>query len=176
VSYRGKLLVAHPNLKSTVFKKTVIYLYEDSQAGVSGVILNKSSDWGLDHIFEHKGFNYASEDFVYLGGPVNIQAITLLHTDDFYSANTVPVSGGVSISSDNFMFEKIATDNTPEQWRLFVGLSNWKIGQLDREISQHRAWLLADADLSIMFDYNGVEQWEKAIEHCSQCMVDSYFA
>jgi len=174
--HRGKLLVARPNLKGSIFSKSVIYVYQDASIGINGVVLNKPSDWQIDYIFDYKGFDYYKDDFVYLGGPVSTQAITLLHTDDFYSSNTVPIGNGISISSDNFMFEKISQNNEPQDWRMFIGICGWYPGQLESEMQKDQSWLLTDANPDIIFNYAGEEQWEQAIELCSQNMVDSFFA
>jgi len=175
--YKGKILVAHPHLKSSIFKQSVIFIYQDvATISTCGVILNRTTDWTLDYVFDYKGINYDSDKLVQLGGPVDTTSITLLHTSDFYSSNTAPVNDTVSVSSDNFMFEKIAEHNEPEQWRLFVGYSAWEPKQLDYEVFEEKAWLVTDYDSDLIFNYNGEAQWELAIEKCSQNMIDSFFA
>lgn len=174
--YKGKILVAHPQLKSSVFGKSVILVYQDATVGISGLILNRTTDWTIDYVFDYKGINYHSDELVNLGGPVDTSAITLLHTSDFYSSNTAPVNSSISVSSDNFMFEKIGEHNEPARWKLCVGYCAWDPGQLDLEIDYDKAWLVTDASEDLVFNYKGEDQWKKAIELCSQSMVDSFFA
>lgn len=173
--FRGKLLIAHPNIVGSIFSKSVIYMYQDAPNSTCGVLLNKLSDWDIPYMFDYKGYSYISSDFVHLGGPVNTSAITLLHSDEFYSSNTLNISRGISISSDNFMFEKIAEGNEPEDWKLLIGVCNWYDGQLEKEID-NKYWLTMDATPELVFSYEGDEQWEKAIEAYGQTMVDSFFA
>ena len=174
--YKGKVLIAHPKLDGSIFSKSVIYIYQDGVIGTNGIILNKKSDWDLAYMFDYKNYNYYSDDFVYLGGPVSTTAITLLHTDEFYSSNTLSICDGLSVSSDNFMFEKIAEGNEPQNWRMFIGVCGWGDGQLKKEIENDKCWLLCEPDNRLVFNYTGEEQWEKAVEKYSQTMVDTFFA
>lgn len=174
--YKGKILVAHPQLKSSIFRKSVILIYQDVSIGTSGLILNRRTDWTLDYVFDFKGINYHSDELVHLGGPVDTSAITLLHTNDFYSSKTAPVTETLSVSSDNFMFKKIGEHNEPNYWNLFVGYCGWEPKQLHSEIAVDKAWLVIDANDDLIFNYEGEDQWGRAIELCSQSMVDSFFA
>ena len=55
--YEGKVLVAHPNLESPFFKKSVIFIYEDIQGkGAQGIILNKPSRFPVKQIFHSNGY------------------------------------------------------------------------------------------------------------------------
>lgn len=178
---KGKLLVAHPLLKGNdFFEKSVILIYEHSIAGASGLILNKPTEQNIRALVDNEGFNYQGPDLIHKGGPVNSRAICLLHTDEWQSSNTMYLKG-LSISSDSFMFEKLAMGNEPNSWRMFAGMCGWASGQLEAEIegkthySKLKSWLTIDADESIVFNYDGDKQWNKALELSSQQMINSYF-
>jgi putative transcriptional regulator len=173
-NYEGKLLVAHPKLTEGVFACSVIYVYQDNAAGTIGLVLNKPATWKIKDFLNSKGFDYIGSEVIYKGGPVNEQAIVMLHDDDWYSSNTMQIGAGLAISSDIVMLEKISTDNISGQWRLFAGVAAWAPGQLEREMRSPLGWQVAVPDRSIVFDRDGERQWNKAIQLCSQQLIDQY--
>jgi len=178
---KGRLLVAHPSLEGTMFERSVIYLYQDNEYGSAGVMLNKISDYPVSYVLEHNGLSGEPGGNTYLGGPLQTSSVTLLHTDDFSSKNTKYIDNNICISSDQLMLEKLAMGNQPWEWRLMVGICGWSPMQLLAEIEGNTihnkkcSWLTTDADTSIMFDYDGDKQWEKAVELCSRKMFENYF-
>jgi putative transcriptional regulator len=138
-------------------------------------MINRATEYSLHQIMTSKGYDYAGKDrVIYKGGPVNTTALVMLHSDDWYSSNTMPITAHTSISSDNFMMEKLAFDNAPASWRMVLGVSGWAPGQLDNEISRGD-WLLADSDPDILWGYDGEKQWRRSLDLCSQQMLAQYF-
>ena len=179
----GKLLIAHPNVeKENIFARTVIYLYQDDpEQGSLGVILNKPSRFRISDVCAEKNIVFGdTTKRVYHGGPVNQQALVLLHSDDWQSANTANAGNNLCVSSDNTMLEKIATGNEPAYWRLFGGMCGWAPGQLDAELSgqwpyrPENSWLIAQANDELVYDYDGKAQWTNLVETSSQQMFDKY--
>jgi putative transcriptional regulator len=179
----GKLLIATPTMPAeNFFAKTVVYIYADDDRGTTGVILNKESNTTVqDLCYDHK-INYPnSSPKVYIGGPVNKSAMVLLHTDDWQSQNTALAGKNLLVSSDKIMMLKMSEGNEPIYWRMIVGLSVWAPGQLDMEIkgqfpyNEAHEWLTVDPTEDILFEYDGEEQWNKALELYSQQMIDYYF-
>ena len=174
----GKLLVAHPNSpRHDWFYKTVIYIYSDSlQQGTLGLTLNVDTTITVKQLCKDKGIIYPSEyPSVNKGGPVTEQSIIMLHTPGWTSQNTIPAGPKYTMSSDPLMFEKISLGNQPAHWRMFLGLSAWAPGQLDRELGSSFGWLTCEANDDIMFNYSGEEQWEAALALSSQQMINSFF-
>lgn len=175
----GKLLVAHPSLKGALFSHSVLFIFEHSANGAQGFVLNKSIGYPVSDIFESNGLIIDTNDTVYKGGPINERSLSLFHTGEWLSSNTYPV-GDYCVSSDKFMLEKMASGPAPVYWRMVSGISGWAPGQLEAEIEgqgpfTEKSWLTLDPNDSIMFDYDGEEQWNKAIEMCSQQMINSFF-
>jgi putative transcriptional regulator len=178
----GKLLIASPSFPpESPFAKSVIYIYQDDvQLGTVGVILNKPQETVSQHCNDVGIMFPDTQPKMHLGGPINPTSLLLLHTDDWYSSNTAEIGNGLRISSDGHMFFKIATGNEPVYWRAFYGLSAWRPGQLDQELSgvypySKNTWLLADATDEVVFDYDGDDQWIKAVDLCSQQTIDNFF-
>lgn len=179
----GSLLIAHPNLpKGNPFYRTVIYIYNDNPGGTTGLILNKPTTYPLYKIL--RGYGFPGDNIigqVYFGGPVTEHKLHLIHSSDWYSKSTLPVDSNVSITSDSFMIEKLATGFGPREWRMTGGICAWQAGQLNLEISgkppyrPENSWLTATANHAIVFDHDGEEQWKKAVQLSSEQMIDSFF-
>jgi len=182
-NYVGKLLISHPNVPpDNIFSRTVIYIYQhDERAGTVGVIINKRSRYPITEVAGEKGINFAdTSKFVYHGGPVNQQALVLLHTDDWNSSNTAVAGKSLCVSSDNHMLEKIGVGNEPAYWRLFGGMCGWAPGQLNAELSgewpyrPENSWLIADAIEDIVFSLDGDKQWQKCFQLSSDQLFKQY--
>lgn len=182
MSRKGQLLIAHPNLPyETPFFETVIYLYEDGPQGCVGVILNLESSFRLSDLFAEKGIYYDDKNrFLHHGGPVNDHAVVMLHSDEWYSSNTMDAGKGLCVSSDNTMLERLATGDEPAYWRLFAGMSAWSQKQLEMELSgqfpytTENAWLTAEANDDIVFNYDHELQWQTAVELASSQLFEKY--
>ena len=171
---QGKILVATPKLTDAFFKESVVIVTEHHSKGSVGFVLNKTSNYNFQDIAKSKGWDTAFNDTVYTSGPVNSSALITLHSNEWFSSNTYIVTKEMSISSDDLMIEKLITGNIPRKYRLLKGMSGWSPGQLEYEI-QNGHWLLCEPKESIIFHYEGTEQWRKALEVCASEVVNSYF-
>ena len=176
-NFKGKLLVAKPGvMKDPHFAKSVVYIYEQTDKVVIGLILNKPSYMNVGDIQTMRGaVNSGAAGHLYRGGPVSEQSLLLLHTDDWYSTNTIPATHGNAISSDELMLEKMAHNNMPKCWRLMSGMSTWLVPQLQSEIYKHKAWLVVEPNLDIFYNYDNEDQWEAGVSLASSRLMDEYF-
>lgn len=171
----GQLLVAHPRLEGGFFERSVVLVTEHTPAGFRGLTLNKQiPEMTLRDIADQHGMALPTDRTLYCGGPLQKHALVMLHSNEWYSANTMPIGAHLSISSDHLMMEKISMGNAPRDMRAIAGWSVWGHGQLEQEI-QRGSWLTTPGDPYIVFGTNGSKQWELAIAACSQIMVNSYF-
>lgn len=171
----GKFLIARPALNSGFFRKSVVFVYEDSPLGTVGLNLATPSNITLRSVDPQKSVDYHAEDpVIYLGGPVNSRAVMMIHSDEFTSTNTLYTNTGLNVSSDDLMVEKMFTGDWPALFRLTVGASVWAAGQLDNEINQN-LWLVSELDHSPVFELWGDDLWEWAIEYVSSKVIAQYF-
>ena len=183
MNHLGKLLIANPKMDpSNPFFKTVIYIYQDNHHGTVGCVLNRASQHTVEEVCNDKGIGYSgSNRNMYHGGPMGPTSLVLLHSDEWYSGNTVYAGVGYSVSSDDQMLEKLSIGDYPGYWRLFVGMSVWKPGQLYKELegsfpyTEQNKWLTVDAKDEVIFNYDGEKQWEEALNLVGQQMFDKYF-
>ncbi len=170
----GQLLIAHPNMpKRSLFAGSVILITENSSRGTTGLIVNKTSGHKADVLLKDQAALEPNIE-VYTGGPVNPGALIMLHSDEWYGSNTMQIPGGFAITSDMVMVQKLADGNTPDFWRLCVGMSGWMPGQLENEI-RDETWLTCEPEPSIIFEYTGRAQWRKALDLCATQAVAQYF-
>jgi len=172
----GNLLIAHPRLAGSIFEKSVIYIYQHCSYGTNGLIINKSSPYNVQYLFECKGDRCDSDESVLIGGAINTRSISMLHTDEFNTSNTLHLNNGVALSSDELMFEKVAMGNCPKDWKLITGMCGWASKQLEQEIDVYCNWLVLDSHTTdLIFNYSEDNIWHKALDCYSKNLFDSYF-
>lgn len=172
----GIILINKPGVRSGMFDNTVIYLFEHGPTGSAGVVLNRGTGQYLnDVLVGHDGLSYPpGEGEVHAGGPVNPRGITMLHTPEFASSNTLMVNNDVCLSSDDFMIQKMCAGAPPAGYRLFAGHAGWGPGQLSNEIYQG-VWLTsANVPVTLLFDDNHKAIYNRALELASSEMFDQY--
>tara|TARA_E500000081_G_C6112104_1_gene343240 strand:- start:123 stop:668 length:546 start_codon:yes stop_codon:yes gene_type:complete len=176
--FKGKLLVAKPHtMRDPYFQKSVIYVYEQQQEVVIGLILNKTTGMFLADVHKLRGAvgNSGVNAPLYRGGPVSEQSLLLLHTAEWQSTNTIKATHGNCISSDELMLDKIASNNVPNCWRLMSGMSTWVVPQLQAEIYKHKAWLVVEPNQEIFYNFDEEEQWTEAVNLASSRMMENFF-
>jgi putative transcriptional regulator len=173
---QGSLIVASPRLDKGIFARTVALVTEHNRRGTTGVVLNRTSTTTVEDLMHKIGMHGHPpyNDLVHMGGPINETAIQMLHTNDWYSASTNVINDTFSISHDNFMLEKMAMNNTPQEWIMLAGSAGWAPGQLESELDED-LWLTIDANPAIVFSSKKDELWNIAIEIYSHQMVESFF-
>ena len=166
----GNLLIAPPAVKGNFWYKTVIMVTEHHSDGSVGLVLNKRSRMSVNEFGEQLGFNLDLPGFVYLGGPVNVKSLSFLHTNDWVSKNTMRINKDFSLSSADDILPRLAMGDTPERWRIFLGMCGWSPNQLLGEIkgtppwTETNSWCLASADLDMVFGSDNKDQWCSALD------------
>lgn len=166
----GNLLIAPPTVKGNFWYKTVIMVTEHHREGSVGLVLNKRSHMSLNEFGEQLGYRFDIPGFVYLGGPVNVKNLSFLHTNDWVCKNTMRLNQQLSLSSADDIMPRIAMGDTPEQWRLFLGVCGWSPTQLLSEIHgkppfhHNTSWCTAKSDLDLVFGSDNKDQWCNALD------------
>lgn len=170
----GKLLIAPPSVKGNFWYKTVILVTEHHQNGSLGLVLNKRSQMTVEEFAAQIHFDMQYQNYLYLGGPVNVKALCMLHSADWSCSNTMRVTNNLAISSAEDLMPKMAMGNCPTNWRMFLGLCGWAPGQLENEIrgrhpfKHETSWLIANPDYNLIFDTDLKEQWTQAVDRSGQ--------
>ncbi len=178
----GKLLVAPPSMKGTFWSKTVIFVTEHHARGSMGLIINKRSKMPINEFSRQVGVEANLDGFLHIGGPVNMKALTLLHSSEWACSNTMNIDDQFSISSSQDLLFRLATGDRPQWYRMILGLCAWSPDQLENEIKgvdpyQHNtSWLLASPSTNLIFKLDESEQWTQGIEQSGMEFVSSLLA
>jgi putative transcriptional regulator len=170
----GNLLIAPPSVKGNFWHKTSIVVTEHHAQGSVGLVLNKRSDLTLKQFGQQLGFTINQPGWVYIGGPVHNQSMSLLHTNDWTSKNTMRISNLLSVSSAEDILPRMAMGDVPIKYRLFLGMCGWGPKQLLGEIKgippwEHKnSWCIVSANLDLIFDQDGKDQWCSALDRSAQ--------
>jgi putative transcriptional regulator len=142
----GRLVVANPLLPDPNFDRTVVMLLACGAEGALGLVLNRPSDTGLATPLPGWEQLAAAPPVVFVGGPVQHQAVICLAR--------APAHAGPSVPPDawNAVLPEVGTldlDLDPEglqpafsQVRIFAGYAGWIPGQLESEIRAGAWWIL----------------------------------
>jgi putative transcriptional regulator len=135
----------------------------------------------MQAIMSAAGIEYAGNETIYVGGPVEPTRVHVIHTLDWASSSTLKITNDLGITGDVSVLAAISQGQGPKLYRAGVGLAVWSAGQLEGEQSgiepwtpAHR-WLVADATVDLCLTGAGEEQWQRAIDHCVSQRVSSLF-
>ena len=171
---RGRCLMATPQVKDPHFVQSVVLIYEQTAKGIAGVVLNKKSQFNTRDVAERHGYTLTTaSDPIYSGGPVNPNAILMLHTSEWHSSNTMLVNSDLAVSSDDIMMMRYLNGDQPKNLRFFSGSAVWSVPQLKNEIKNNH-WLTCDLTVAQLFSYNSSNQWQLALESAARSAVDTF--
>tara|TARA_B100000925_G_C21868839_1_gene413363 strand:+ start:165 stop:692 length:528 start_codon:yes stop_codon:yes gene_type:complete len=171
----GKCLVARPNIIDPFFKRSVVFIYEHSKGGTMGFVINKRKpDIMLRDLLNDRGFDTAQNDPVYNGGPVNPRAVCMVHSTGWQSSNTMIINDQISVTSDDLMIYKFVNGDIPNGYKFCIGSAVWHPKQIVMEL-QANHWLVTELSLHKIFDYDGRELWDMAIEANAKETIDKFF-
>ncbi|MCB1592100.1 MAG: YqgE/AlgH family protein [Alphaproteobacteria bacterium] len=168
----GKLLLAMPSMGDPRFERAVVFMCSHDEHGAMGLVVNhtlpgiafhelvKQLDLRSDIVVDLKALRMP----VMNGGPVESARGFLLHSPDFNREETVVISGDheYGVTGTVEAVQDIVCGKGPDNLLFILGYAGWSAGQLDWEIQQN-AWLVADADPSIIFDPDNDAKWGKAV-------------
>lgn len=159
-SLRGQLVVATPALADGNFSHAVVLLLEHSDEGALGLIVNHPSDTSLDAAVPEWSALAAEPPVVFIGGPVQPEAVIALARTygRAESVQTVlPGVGVVDMSADPTLVGTAIAGV-----RLFAGYAGWGAGQLESELATG-SWFVVDARPEDVFADEPDEVWSRVL-------------
>ncbi|TAN56639.1 MAG: hypothetical protein EPN26_03560 [Rhodospirillales bacterium] len=165
----GKLLVARPTMPANLFSRTIVLLMNHDADGAFGFILNrqggeaKLSDLMRDLDQKLPDPMPANPSLgMFLGGPVEIGSVFLLHSSDVKSGEAITTAGRYVMSKPlEMMGHMAASGEVPKHAMLLLGYSGWGPGQLEGEIARGDWEIITPSD-DLVFGPGGLGAWEKA--------------
>jgi putative transcriptional regulator len=170
----GKLLIAMPSMTDPRFHKAVIYMCAHSEDGAMGIVVNQRAPHItfaklLDQLDIAPPEQPASirvpvdSMAVHTGGPVETGRGFVLHTTDYFSADsTLSIDDSISLTATVDILRAIACGKGPIRSLLALGYAGWSPGQLEREIHAN-GWLICPADTDIVFEAAIESKYDRAM-------------
>ena len=166
---RGDLLVATPKLNSMPWRRSVVFITESNKETVMGTILNRPTMMTTLDATDVS----VPQTQIFMGGPISTNALFMLHTSDWRSSNTLDITDSWGVSSDDFMFDKLAQGEEPTWYRFYMGCAGWHPEQLQHEIAQG-AWMTLERPSFATLTEDPTQLWQACVDSVSQNMFSSY--
>jgi putative transcriptional regulator len=160
----GTFLIANPTLGDPNFVRTVVLLCEHNDKGSMGLVINRPSEIRLVDALGDASPLPPPEEILYLGGPVQRDALLVLHR----AAKAIPgaqaIRDGISLGGDmQTLLDLLASKRqTGDRVRVYAGYAGWGEGQLDEELGTG-SWIVCPAKGHFVFDAEPDTLWEEII-------------
>jgi len=178
----GHILASQPKGPDSLFTRGIIVVAKHNDEGAWGLMVNKpTTRISLSQVMASTGIAYSGQESIYVGGPVDTHRVHVIHSLDWQSAGTVPVTSEIGITSEMSVMLAIAGGEGPNLFRTCLGVTGWAAGQLDGEYKglppwkPEQRWLDAPATIDAVFNLNNDEQWEKCIDIVASSKVSAWF-
>ncbi len=160
-SLKGQLLLDSGQLRGSFFHRSVVLVCHHDSDGAFGLVLNQPTQNKVGDVLVADFPAAFKEDILYLGGPVQTNALTYLHSDSFLpDANVLPnLSMGHSLDD---LQDLVSSFSATRQLRCFAGYAGWTGGQLESEM-ERKAWVLHPATLELVFESAARTLWKRIL-------------
>jgi putative transcriptional regulator len=161
-SLKGQLLLDNGKLQGSFFHRTVILICQHDDEGAFGLVLNRSTNNKVGEALAANLPDKMKEEFLFLGGPVQPQALSYLVSDTYLpDANVLPnLSLGHSLESLVDLGESFSVT---QRLRIFAGYAGWSPGQLEDEMKRD-TWLTHPATLDLVYHPKPDELWQLILQ------------
>lgn len=163
----GKLLIASPLIGDPRFDRALVYMCSHDDEQAMGLIINRPMEGlrlpDLLEQLEIAHWDRAVNSPVFDGGPVDRDRGMVLHTDESgCGPATLQVEPGIGLTATKEMLDCLVSETPPRKALMALGYAGWASGQLEDEIAAN-AWLVCDADESLLFDNECDAKWTAAL-------------
>jgi putative transcriptional regulator len=168
VFLKGQFLVAMPGMSDPNFFQTVTCISEHTEEGAVGIIINRTHPFiCANDIFDELEIKYipaVKSIPVYIGGPVHIYEIFILHGPPFQWESCLMVNSFLALSNSKDIVEAIAMGNGPKSFMMLLGCAGWDKNQLEFEIKEN-VWLTCPISEKIIFEIPVKTRWEETMKN-----------
>jgi len=157
-SLKGQLLLDNGKLRGSFFQRTVILICQHDTEGAFGLVLNRSTGKEVGEALVADLSSSLKSQPLFLGGPVQPQAMSFLHSDSFLPDANVMPNLQLEHSLDTLI--ELGEGYAPaRQVKVFAGYAGWSPGQLDDEMKR-LTWLTHPASLELVFYPKPADLWK----------------
>lgn len=155
---KGQLLLDSGSLRGSFFQRTVVLVCQHDAEGAFGLVLNRSSGNKLGEMVVANLPEELKSQTLYVGGPVQLSALSYLHSDSFLTDASVMANLELGHSLDSLV-EIGESFSSTKKVKTFAGYAGWGPGQLEDEMKRG-AWLTHPASLDLVFHADAVKLWQ----------------
>lgn len=155
----GSLLVANGTLMDPNFRRTVVVITSHSEGGAMGLVLNRPAPVTVQEGAPGLAGLVPPGSPVYVGGPVQPQAVVVLADLQSFDLGAQIVVGSIGMLPE--LHEGIP--GGIKRARVFAGYAGWGPGQLELETTEG-AWILEDALPEDIFTEEPVRLWTRVLQ------------
>jgi putative transcriptional regulator len=146
----------------------VVLICQHDGEGAFGLILNRATASTVGQALVANLPEALKEQRLFLGGPVQPQTLSFLHSDQFLADANVMLNLNLGHSLDTLM-DLSESYSATQKLKLFAGYAGWSAGQLDKEMARND-WLVHPASLELIFSPEPDQLWrgilrQKGIRH-----------
>lgn len=145
-------------LNGSFFQRTVVLICQHDAEGALGLVLNRSSGNKLGEMLVADVPDQLKEQPLYLGGPVQLSALSFLHSDNFLPEASVMTNLDLGHSLES-LIDLGESYSSTKKIKMFAGYAGWSPGQLEDEMLRS-AWLTHPASLDLVFDTGPDHLWQ----------------
>ena len=138
---QGQLLIASPSLLDSNFRRTVVLVTEHTDEGAAGLVLNRPSPASVSDLVPELEPLVEEDEQVWLGGPVQPNAVLVLGEFVDPDDAAVPLFGSLGFPS---LEEPEDVVPATTRRRVFAGYAGWGAGQLESELGRED-WIIEPA-------------------------------
>ncbi len=170
----NQFLIAMPGMVDPNFAGSVIYLFEHTERGAMGLVVNRPTEVNLSTLFDKIDLKLEIAPLldqpVYFGGPVQVERGLVLHESNpklSYSSSLI-IPGGLTMTTSKDVLEEVANGKGPAQFLMTLGYAGWGAGQLEEEITLN-GWINVPLNreqmIEIIFNTPSSQRYQKAMNH-----------
>ncbi|MFN0052326.1 MAG: YqgE/AlgH family protein [Planctomycetales bacterium] len=165
-SLRGQLLIAGRSLRDPNFFRSVVLIVEHGSEGAMGLIINRPSGITVAQALKQHFDLPETGEMVHVGGPVENNALFILHNAEDLDATEKPVLEGTFLGTSPDTFESVirrAAEQDPNlKFRVYFGCAGWAPQQLEGELGRND-WLVYPAAVEHVFHPEPYAVWEQVL-------------
>ena len=170
----NQFLIAMPGMVDPNFAGSVIYLFEHTERGAMGLVVNRPTEVNLSTLFDKIDLKLEIAPLldqpVYFGGPVQVERGFVLHESNpnlSYSSSLI-IPGGLTMTTSKDVLEEVANGKGPAKFLMTLGYAGWGAGQLEEEITLN-GWINVPLNreqmMEIIFNTPSSQRYQKAMHH-----------
>jgi putative transcriptional regulator len=156
-SLQGQLILDGGKLHGSFFHRSVVLICQHDPEGAFGLILNRETENKVGQALVANLPERVKEQSLFIGGPVQPQSLSFLHSDQFLPGANVMANLSLGHSIDA-LIDLSETYSVAQKLKLFAGYAGWSAGQLDNEMSR-QDWLVHPATLELVFHAEPDQLW-----------------